>query len=90
MATFVREVQRANVLLPMLVTPLGIVTLVRLPHPENKEYSMLVRLSGSLTLARLEQSWKAAPPIEVTLLAIMRLASPLHWEKAPCPMVVTL
>jgi hypothetical protein len=37
----------------MLVTPTGIVRLVRTVHPENAELPMLVTLAGMLTLARL-------------------------------------
>jgi len=39
----------------MLVTLLGIVTLVRLVHQENACDSMLVRLLGIVTLVRLVQ-----------------------------------
>ena len=39
----------------MLVTLLGIVTLVRLEQPSNAEEPMLVTLLGIVTLVRLEQ-----------------------------------
>ena len=40
----------------MLVTLLGIVTLVRLVQPENAPSPMLVTLLGIVTLVRLVQS----------------------------------
>ena len=39
----------------MLVTLLGIVTLVRLVQPENASFPMLVTLLGIVTLVRLVQ-----------------------------------
>ena len=43
----------------MLVTPAGIVTLVRLLHSENAKLPMLVTPSGIVTLVRLLQYAKA-------------------------------
>ena len=39
----------------MLVTLSGIVTLVRLEHPENASFPMFITLSGIVMLVRLEQ-----------------------------------
>ena len=57
----------------MLVTLLGIVTLVRLVQPENAQSPMLVTLLGIVTLVRLVQSENAASPMLVTLLGIVTL-----------------
>ncbi len=46
----------------MLVTLLGIVTLVRLLQPENAESPMLVTLLGIVTLVRLLQPENALVP----------------------------
>ena len=51
----------------MVVTLLGIVTLVKLLQPSNAELPIEVTLSGIVTLSKLLQSKNASPPIEVTL-----------------------
>ena len=50
----------------MLVTPLGIMMLVRLLQPENAPSPMLVTLSGMVMLVRLVQLLKAPFPMLVT------------------------
>ena len=50
----------------MLVTPSGIVMLVRLPQPENAFIPMLVTLSGIVMLERLLQPQNANFPMLVT------------------------
>ena len=62
----------------MLVTLLGIVTLVRPVQPANAVSPMLVTLSGMVTLVRLG-SHERIDPMLVTLLGIVtlvRLAQP--------------
>ena len=51
----------------MLVTPSGIVTLLRLLQPKNAESPMLVTLSGIVMLVRLLQPENAESPMFVTL-----------------------
>ena len=60
----------------MLVTLLGIVTLVNELQPENAEEPMLVTLLGIVTLVNEVQLWKAYSPMLVTLLGIVTLARP--------------
>jgi hypothetical protein len=55
----------------MLVTELGIVTLVRLLHPEKAQSPMLVTELGIVTLVILLQSEKAQSPMLVTELGIV-------------------
>ena len=43
----------------MLVTPLGMVMLSSLLHPENADAPMFVTLFGIVTLVKLLQFWKA-------------------------------
>ena len=50
----------------MLVTLLGIVTLVRLVQSENASLPMLVTLLGIVTLVRLVQPKNASSPMLVT------------------------
>ena len=57
----------------MLVTLLGIVTLVRLVQSSNAHPPMLVTLLGMVTLVRLEQLANAPSPMLVTLLGIVTL-----------------
>ena len=58
----------------MLVTLLGIVTLVRLVQPNGTAADpMLVTLLGIVTLVRLVQEENAPPPMLVTLLGIVTL-----------------
>ena len=47
----------------MLVTPLAIVTLVRLEQESNASSPMLVTLPGIVTLVRLEQESNAPSPM---------------------------
>jgi hypothetical protein len=54
-------VQPANAHCPMLVTPLPIVTLVRLVQPENAPSPMLVTLSGIVMLVRLRSQRTPSP-----------------------------
>jgi hypothetical protein len=58
-------------LLPMLVTLLGMVTLVRLAQPEKAPPPMLVTLSGMVTLVRPDPA-KALYPMAVTCTLFMR------------------
>ena len=60
---------------PMLVTFLGIVTLVRLAQLLKVTPSMLVKLGlvGNITLARLVQSLKTLFPMLVTLFGMNTL-----------------
>ena len=50
----------------MLVTPSGIVTLVRLEHSENALRPMLVTLFGIVTLVRFLHTQNAISPMLVT------------------------
>ena len=52
----------------MLVTLLGIVTLVKLVQPSNASFPMLVTLPGMVTLVRLVRPENAAFPMLVTKL----------------------
>ena len=70
--TLVR-LQPPNATLPIEVTPLPMVTLVRLKHPENAPLPIEVTLLGMVTLVMLVQPFNAKLPIEVTLLGIVML-----------------
>src|SRR6266436_4558678 len=67
-----RLVQEENATSPMLVTLLGMVTLVR-PVPENATAPMFVTLLGIFTLVRLGQSKNVSSPMLVTLVGIVTL-----------------
>ena len=75
---------------PMLVTLLGIVTLVRLVQAENASSPMLMTPLEIVTLVRLVQSSNAQSPILVTPSGIVMLASPAQKSNAWIPMFVTL
>ena len=64
----------------MLVTLLGIVTLVRPLQPENAWFSMLVTLLGIVTLVMPLQPENACFSMLVTLLGIVTLVRPLQLE----------
>jgi hypothetical protein len=68
--TPVKPEQPKNILVPIVVTLFGIVTLVKLVQFSNAEVLMVVNelLVGKVTLARLEQPLNALSPILVTLL----------------------
>ena len=71
--------------LPMLVTELGIVTLLRLEQ-ELKAFSpMLVTESGIMTLMRLEQLEKAKSPMRVTFEGTTSSRVWLHGRHATWP-----
>ena len=53
--TFVSELQLANAKPPILVTPSGIVILVKEVQSENALYTIVVKLVGSVTLDKLVQ-----------------------------------
>jgi hypothetical protein len=55
----------------MLVTLLGIVTLVRLVHDMNAWLPMLVTLSGIVTLIRVVFEWNAESPMLVTARSLI-------------------
>jgi hypothetical protein len=73
----------------MLVTPSGIVMLVRLLQSLKAAYPMLVTPSGIVMLVRLLQFQKALFPMLVTLLGIVMLVRRLQFQKALSPMLVT-
>ena len=73
----------------MLVTPSGIVMLVRLMQPEKAQAPMLVTPSGMVILVRLLQLVKAASGMLVTLSGIVMLFRLLQKRKAAHPMLVT-
>ncbi len=75
--------------IPILVTLLGIVMLVRLVHSQKAKRPMLVTPSGMVILVRPEQFRKASSPMLVTLSGIVMLVSLRHLAKAPFPMLVT-
>ena len=50
-----RLLQPSNAYPPILVTPLGIFTLVKLPQSENAPPPILVTLSGIVILVKLAQ-----------------------------------
>ena len=55
----------------MLITLLGIVTLIKPVQPENAKSPMLVTLVGIVTLIRPRQPENAKSPMLVTLLGII-------------------
>ena len=55
----------------MLVTELGMVTLVRREQPWNAEFPMLVTELGMVTLVRREQSSNAEIPMLVTEYSLL-------------------
>src|SRR2546426_664240 len=73
----------------MLVTLLGIVTLVRLVQRENAWDPMMVTLLGIVTLVRLVQAENAKLPMLVTLLGIVTLVRLVLYWNAESPMRVT-
>ena len=68
--TDVRPLQPPNVPTPMLVTPLPIVTLVKLVQLENTEPKMLSTLFGIVTYVRPLQPRNVPYPMLVTLVPI--------------------
>ena len=75
---------------PIVVTLLGIFTLVRLLQPQKALFPIVVTLLGIFTLVRLLQPWNAQYPIVVTLLGIFMLVRLLQSMKAVFSIVVTL
>ena len=69
----------------MLVTPLGIVTLVRLVQKENAKLPMLVTLVGIVTLSGWCRT-RTRTPMLVTLLGIVTLVRLVQPENARSPM----
>src|SRR5665213_1064507 len=85
--TLVSSEQRANALIPILVTPLPIVRLVRLVQLAKVPSSMILTLPGIVTLVS-GVSMNASCPMLVTLLGIVTLVKPLV-ENASTAMLVT-
>ena len=73
----------------MLVTPSGIVMLVRLSQYPKVPVPMLVMV-GRVIFVRLSQSKKADSSILVTLLGMIILVRLSQSKKADFPMVVTV
>src|SRR5947208_1487939 len=73
----------------MLVTLLGMVTLVR-PQPLNAPLSMLVVLFGIVRLVSLRQLAKALIPMLVTLLGMLTLVRPVQLKNERSPIFVIL
>ena len=72
----------------ILVTELGIVTLVRLVQPSNALHPILVTESGIVTLVMLLQPLKALYPIFVTESGIeMQVPFPLYFIRQPFPTI---
>lgn len=79
-----------NVELPIEVTDLPIVTLVRLRQPLNAEVPMVVTLLGIEMFVKPVQLWNAESAIETTELGILTLFRLLRQRKnAFLPMPVT-
>ena len=60
-----------NTLSPMLVTPSGMLMLVRDSHQENAEFPMFVTLSGMLMLVRDLHQENAEFPMFVTVFGML-------------------
>ena len=73
----------------MLVTPAGIVTLVK-PQDQNAPQPMLVTESGIVTEVMPPQYWNAASPMLVTESGIVTEVMPLQLQSARLPMPVTV
>ena len=69
--TEVKPLQLANVLSPIIVTPLPIVTLVKPLQPWKALLSMIVTELGIVTEVKLSQYTKAFGPIVVTEFGII-------------------
>jgi len=78
----VRLVQTEKAYTPMLVTLLGIVTLISFSHQEKALKPMMVTLLGIVMLVRLVQLSKALSPMMVTLLGIVTLVRLVQYAKA--------
>ena len=74
----VRSGQFMNASLPMLVTPLGIVTLVRPTQETSIESLTAVKFSGIAKLASLSQQANASSPMMVTLDGTLTLVIPVQ------------
>ena len=68
--------------LPIEVTELGIVILVKLIQPLNAPLPIEVTELGIVTLVKSLQPPKALSPIAVTELGMETLVKLLHWAKA--------
>jgi hypothetical protein len=81
-----------NALLPIDVTLLGIVMLVRSVHPKNAAPPISVTLLGSsnITLVNPVQPLNALLPILVTLLGIVIPVKPVKPMNAEAPILITL
>src|SRR5271163_2558072 len=78
-----------NASIPMLVTPPGIVALVRMEQYSNAKFPMLTTPPGNAVLVSIWQ-WENAPvPILVTLPGIRTLVRAVP-ANAYCPMLVTV
>ena len=60
----------------ILLTPSGIVMLVKFSHPENASFPIRVTLSGIVTVVMFEQSLKAPDSILLTPSGIITSVSP--------------
>src|SRR5262245_39820497 len=77
-----KAVHPEKALLPMLVTLLGIIALVRLVQTKKAQSPILARLSGIDTFLRLRQSRKAEYAMVVTPLGIITSVTSLHFSNA--------
>ena len=68
----------------ILVTLLGIVTVVRPVQSMKAQFPMLVTLLGIVTEIRPVHFPKAPPPILITLLGIVTEVRPLHPQNVLC------
>jgi hypothetical protein len=66
------EVQSAKALLPIVVTPLPIVTEFKPVQPPNVAFSIAGTLSGIVTVVKAMHSLNALAPILATPLQIVR------------------
>ena len=73
----------------MLVTPLGIETVVNAEQPEKAYCPMAVTPSPIVKSVNEEQFLKAEDPMLVTPLGIETVVNAEQPEKAYCPMAVT-
>ena len=89
MYTPVRALQEPNAELPILVTLLGMVILVKLVQLENAAEPIDVTLSGIMILVKLVQPENALPPILVTPFGIMMLVNLEQPSNAELEILVT-
>src|SRR5947199_91500 len=87
--TLVRLLHQRKSPVPMVVTLLGIVRLVR-PELEKAANPMFVTLLGIVTFIRLVQAVNALSRMSVTLLGIITLVRLGQSKNVSSPMLVTL